>query len=366
MQLRKNIFPTPEQMQQLCDATVTESRELRECRVTACKRYTKIYANMSAAQKLSHEWQHVKMSNIHVPTTELEGGAMICDLRDFAKLHPIAFKKHLQSFDQQQATLCEALINAVWNRGVVIYVPRDVQLQKPIELQSVISSDETLLVEKIVVIVEDDGQITVVDDQGECANKIKFSSVHVTLGNRSTLDYVTLLSGGESVNASVTIDMPGERARAYLRVIGLLEERKQLNLVTLQRHRGEKSVSDVQFKTVLRDSACLRYDGMIRIAETADGASAGQENKNILLSDAALVTTVPCLEILNNNVRCNHGSATGYLDKEHLFYAQSRGLSNADAQCLLLHGFLADSVPANLNKSFACRLQKRVVDWVSR
>ena len=103
-------------------------------------------------------------------------------------------------------------------------------------------------------------------------------------------------------------------------------------------------------KGALHDNAFAHYQGNICIEKNASGSYASQENKNILLSNAARVVSVPNLEVLNNEVKCFHGSAIGRFDEEQLFYAACRGIDEKAAEKILLKAFFTDVVDGELFK----------------
>src|SRR5260370_13612685 len=117
---------------------------------------------------------------------------------------------------------------------------------------------------------------------------------------------------------------------------------------TLQDHRVGNTRSDLLFKGALEDVARTVYAGLIRIEKYAARSDAYQANRNLVLSDKAKATSIPMLEIDNNDVRCTHGATVGPVDPEHLFYLRSRGIPEATAKRMLIQGFFAvrlDRIP---------------------
>ncbi len=84
------------------------------------------------------------------------------------------------------------------------------------------------------------------------------------------------------------------------------------------------------------------YQGLIDVGQGASGTDAYLSNRNLLLGEGARADSIPTLRIGNNDVRCSHGSATGRLGEEELFYLQSRGLSEEEAREMLVLGFFED------------------------
>lgn len=118
----------------------------------------------------------------------------------------------------------------------------------------------------------------------------------------------------------------------------------EYKIQTVQRHAGPSSTSNLFIKGVFYDESKLHYQGLIRIEKLAQKSHAYQKNQNLILSSAAFVESKPYLEILANDVFCTHGSTTGRLNQEQLFYAKSRGLNENKAQQILVDGFVQEII----------------------
>jgi Fe-S cluster assembly protein SufD len=92
----------------------------------------------------------------------------------------------------------------------------------------------------------------------------------------------------------------------------------------------------------LRDTSTAVWRGMIRVEPDAQKTNAYQENRNLMLSPTTHAVPIPGLEILANDVRCTHGATVSRVDSDQLFYAMARGLTQADAERLILRGFFQD------------------------
>ena len=104
-------------------------------------------------------------------------------------------------------------------------------------------------------------------------------------------------------------------------------------------HEGPHTTSDIFLKGAVADTARAVWTGLMRIEGGAAGTSAFETNRNLVLSDGAKVNSVPNLEILTDDLQCGHGSSSGPLDEEQLYYLMSRGLPRAPAERLLVRGF---------------------------
>lgn len=130
----------------------------------------------------------------------------------------------------------------------------------------------------------------------------------------------------------------GAEAHIFALFEGVGSDRFSLDLK--QHHRAPDTKSTALVKSLLADDASLSYQGLIRIEKGAAGSDATQENRNLLLSEAASAVSIPSLEILENDVTCGHASATGTLSEEAILYMRTRGLSRKRAETLLAEGFI--------------------------
>jgi len=116
----------------------------------------------------------------------------------------------------------------------------------------------------------------------------------------------------------------------------------QFNIKTIQHHIAANSFSNLLVKGVFFDQAKFFYRGLVRIEKCAQKSHAYQKNQNLVLSSNVDIDSKPDLEILANDVFCTHGSTTGYLNEEQIFYLKSRGLNDSQAKNLLIEGFVGE------------------------
>jgi Fe-S cluster assembly protein SufD len=117
---------------------------------------------------------------------------------------------------------------------------------------------------------------------------------------------------------------------------------QHLDYDTFQEHIAPDCESDFAFKGALRDEATAVWRGMIRVEKDAQKTNAYQECRNLMLSPTTHAVPIPGLEILANDVRCTHGATVGRVNREDLFYLQSRGLKRPEAERLIVRGFFQD------------------------
>lgn len=137
-----------------------------------------------------------------------------------------------------------------------------------------------------------------------------------------------------------------EGAGSSVEVVGLSfgEYDQTLDYRMTITHRGRNTSSEVFLKGAVEDEAQSIFTGLLKIEKEAVRSSAFETNRNLVLSEHAKAHSVPNLEILCDDVVCGHGSSVGPLEEEHLYYLQSRGLSRARAERLLVRGFFSEAI----------------------
>jgi Fe-S cluster assembly protein SufD len=150
--------------------------------------------------------------------------------------------------------------------------------------------------------------------------------------------------GGGLVRNEVNVALAGEGASLTLDGLFVLSGTQHVDNHTVIDHVKPHCDSLELYKGILDDKARGIFDGRIIVREGAQKTSSRQTNHNLLLSESAIVDSKPTLEILNDDVKCNHGSTIGQLNDEAMFYLRSRGIEEAEARRLLVYAFAAQIV----------------------
>ena len=160
--------------------------------------------------------------------------------------------------------------------------------------------------------------------------------------------------------------MNGHGSNCDLSGISLTKSIQQLDNNILIEHIGQHTNSSQNFKSILDDNSSGVFNGKVVIREGAIKTNASQSNKNIILSKNAGMNSNPQMEIYNDDVKCAHGSSTGELDQEALFYMRSRGLDIVDAKSLLLIGFITELINKIKNRKINNYLFENFDIWLSK
>jgi len=306
-----------------------------------------------------------------------KAGVAIEDLHHAAQKRPEVVHRALGSAVLTSAGKFEALNAALWRGGVLVHVPRGVAVEKPIHILNSCSGARSRY-PRLLVVAEPGSSVAVIDEYSGDGRQV--NSVVETLGaSGSHVRYVFIQRLGEagilhaaqrarierdaklvSVCASLgalvskaDIGTSLEGKGSEVEFLGLLfgTGRQQFDHHTVHEHISGSTLSNLDFKVVLKDRSRSAYTGLIRIAPDAPGSEAYQENRNLLLNDGAKAESIPELEILTDEVMCTHGATMGTLDPEHIFYLSSRGIPRREAARMIVAGFLEPTLvrlPADL------------------
>jgi Fe-S cluster assembly protein SufD len=128
---------------------------------------------------------------------------------------------------------------------------------------------------------------------------------------------------------------------------------QHLDHQSLQAHRAPSTRSDLMLKVAVRDRARSVYSGLISVDKDAQHTDGYVQNRNLMLSRGARASGIPMLEIKANDVRCSHGVTAGHIDSDQRFYLQSRGVAPADADQLIVRGYMQDALDRCPHEGFA-------------
>jgi Fe-S cluster assembly protein SufD len=262
---------------------------------------------------------------------------------------------------------------AVWQHGLLVHVPKDVVLEKPLYVRITSSANESALFWRLLVIADPGARFTLVEEivssepglsaySNEAAELFvgdgarleyvslqnlsretwHFASHHARVERDAELDWVTGGFGSKKGKVRIQNDLAGEGATSRVTGAYFTDGEQHLDYDTFQEHIAPNTTSDFAFKGALRDKSTAVWRGMIRVEPNAQKTNAYQENRNLMLSPTTHAVPIPGLEIMANDVRCTHGATVGRVDREQLFYLMARGLSRGEAERLIVRGFFED------------------------
>ena len=326
-----------------------------------------------------------------------EKGVIFGTISDLIGEHGDLIKKYLFQAVDFKTDRFAALHAAMWTNSVFLYVPRNVVLDKPVHVSSQLTDGGSDLRHTLIVI-EEGAEATVLAESNSNADANGFhcGAIELFVGDRANLRYVNLQDWGQKVwhfahqkaivgrdsNLQWTVGALGSKLakvnqhvalrgdRANVQVNGAIftENRQHLSYHTLQHHENPDCTSDFLYKSALQDSSRTVWRGMIEVDNAAQRTDGYQRNDNLILSEKARADSIPGLEIEADDVRCTHGSTSGRVDEELIFYAQCRGFTRKEAVRAVVTGFFQqvfDRIAIeSVREALALAIARRVRDYV--
>jgi Fe-S cluster assembly protein SufD len=203
--------------------------------------------------------------------------------------------------------------------------------------------------------------IRIHSNSDETAN---ISNLYVSQSDDSTYNYFQLVDGGALQRSDIYTDLKGKNATCSLSGLTLLDKKQHSATYITSDHIMPHCVSSQNFKSVLSGNSSGVFNGRTIVRQDSQKTDSKQSNKNLLLSDQAIMNSNPQLEIYADDVKCAHGSTTGALDSEALFYMQSRGINRKDAISLLIRGFVSELLNGIENEELKNHLFVKFDKWL--
>ena len=176
------------------------------------------------------------------------------------------------------------------------------------------------------------------------STNIKYDYSNIIQKENSISETFIFSSGSDYIKNEINCNLEGKYSSAFINGIHLLSKNKHHEIRTNTNHLYENTKSYQLIKSVIDDSSKSVYQGKIYVDSKAQKTDGYQLSKAVLLNEKAEFNAKPELEIYADDVKCSHGSASGSLDEDSIFYLMSRGLDQKTAKELLISGFLLDVV----------------------
>ncbi|MCB9014967.1 MAG: Fe-S cluster assembly protein SufD [Lentimicrobiaceae bacterium] len=320
-------------------------------------------------------------------------GVIVCGLAEAFKKYPELIEKHYGKYGLVAENSLTALNTALTMDGVFIYVPDNVEVDKTIQIVDLISATDGVFVQaRNLVVLGRNSSLRLVQCDDSIDNHIGFinSVTEVLVGSGASLDHYKLqnkndhsamvnniyfqleadaklstnaisLNGG-LIRNEANVKLNGSGSRADVLGVYLMDREQHIDNQVFIDHAQPDCSSNEMFKGILDDHASGVFNGHILVRQDAQRTNAYQNNKNILISDKAVIDTKPFLEIYADDVKCSHGATVGQLDSEAMFYLRSRGIGMENARMLLMYAFAAEIV----NKISIPELRLRIDDLVKK
>lgn len=325
-------------------------------------------------------------------------GVIFTDLKTAAEDHPELVERVLGQVVNPEDGKFAALTGAFAEQGIFVYVPKGVRVEKALHGLTWAPGSGYAHLSHLLIYVDEGATLPYLHESGSPetgdGQTLTGENWEIYVGQGANLKFMELQTFGEHVwsfahkKAQVdrdgkldwvmgalgsrltkhfsTYDLIGQGAEG--RISGLYFGRGNQHQAfnTQQNHLAPHTYSDLLYKGVLTESSRSVWRGMIYVSPGSQYIDGYQANRNMILSDEARADSIPGLEILNDDVRCTHGSTIGKVDPEQLFYLQARGIPLEEAKRLIVYGFFEDimkripfeDVKARLSEEIRTRLNK--------
>lgn len=194
------------------------------------------------------------------------------------------------------------------------------------------------------IFIEENSKLTFNKLQNETEGNYHISTEHVKQAKNSGFNINTITLNGGLVRNDLFIDVAGENVETHLNGTYVLKGNQHVDNHTTVDHLKPNCESNELYKGVVDENATAVFNGKVFVRQNAQKINAYQSNGNVLLSDSASVNSKPELEIYADDVKCSHGSTTGQLDEEAIYYLRARGISEKSAKALMVTAFIGDVI----------------------
>ena len=310
-----------------------------------------------------------------LPKTPLPEGVLLGSLKELAIQYPDLVKKYYGKLADTSKDGITAFNTTFAQDGFMLYVPKGVVVDKPIQLVNILRADVNFMVNRRLLVVLEDGaqaRMLVCDHAMDDVNFLSTQVVEVFVGDNAVFDfyeleethnstvrfsnmYVTqeansnVLLNGMTLHNGTTrntteVTLNGRGAEINLCGMAIADKNEHVDNHTVIDHKVSDCTSNELFKYVLDDQSVGAFAGKVLVRPGAQHTSSQQTNRNICATREARMYTQPQLEIYADDVKCSHGATVGQLDEKALFYMQQRGISYKEARLLLMFAFVNEVI----------------------
>ena len=285
-------------------------------------------------------------------------GVIFGSLKEVARQHPELVKKYYGKLADTSKDGVTAFNTTFAQDGVIFYVPKNVVVEKPIQLVNILRADVNFMVNRRVLIILEDGaqaRLLICDHAMDNVNFLATQVIEVFAGENTVFDLYELeansnvllngmtLHNGTTRNTTEVL-LAGEGAEINLCGMAIADKNQHIDNNTSIDHAVPNCTSNELFKYVLDDQSIGAFAGLVLVRPDAQHTNSQQTNRNLCATRDARMYTQPQLEIYADDVKCSHGATVGQLDENALFYMRSRGINEKEARLLLMFAFVNEVI----------------------
>ena len=328
-----------------------------------------------------------------LPNSSKEQGVIISELGSAIKTHPEILTKYLATVIRPDENLLAAYHTAFINQGLFVYVPRNVELKKPIHLT--INFNQTVkgtINFHLLIVAGENSRFQIIDHlvssrqqtnpltnfveiMAEENSEVHFSSLdhlaqqspsyyqyRAAIKNYAKVDWAIGLMNECNTVGEIDSELVGQGAYANSQLIALTANDQQLGINNRVTNRSPHSQGLINQRGVALGNSRLIFNGIGQIVHGAHGSEAEQQNRLLMMSPHATGDANPILLIDENDVEAGHAASVGKINQDQLYYLLSRGIPLHQAQRMVIRGFLSAVITAVPDKN----VRQEMVDILER
>jgi Fe-S cluster assembly protein SufD len=293
------------------------------------------------------------------------------DLSTAVAEHPELVEKYLGTEAVPPSNSKFAALNsALWQGGVFLYLPKEVEVEEPFQAAFVLEGEGSAIFPRTLIVAERFAYATYIEENislGEHGQAMNTGVTEIYTDDSAQVRHVDVQRWGEDVynfnvkrsvgqNDSMVIWetgqlggrltktyydslLPGSGAMMEFNGVYFMQGKQHLDIDTLMHHIGLATTGDLLFHGAVKDKSRSVFTGLIKIDETGQQTNSYLKNENLLLDRTARSDSIPSLEIDANDVRASHGATISKIDVEYTFYLMSRGIPRNTAVRMVVEGF---------------------------
>ena len=309
------------------------------------------------------------------PKALLPEGVIVDSLKNQAERNPELIAKYYAKLAKTDEDAITALNTMLAQDGLLVYVPKNVVVDRAIQVINILRSDVDMMVNRRVLIVVEEGaeaKLLFCDHAADDRNFLATQVIEAYVGRNASLDLYCLeethaknvrvsnlyidqqadsrlnhnvitLHNGVTRNR-VDLSLSGKGAECVLNGCVIADKEQHVDNNTVIDHKVEHCTSSQLYKYVLDEKAKGAFAGRVLVRHGAQKTSSEMRNQNICATREARMFTQPMLEIYADDVKCSHGSTVGQLNDAAMFYMQQRGISQKEAKLLLEFAFVNEVI----------------------
>lgn len=310
-----------------------------------------------------------------LPQVHLPQGVIVDSLCHAARQNPELVAKYYSKMAKTEEDAVTALNTMLAQDGLFVYVPKNVKIDRAIQVVNILRADVDLMINRRVLIVMDEGaeaNFLFCDDSADDRNFLTTQVIEAFVGENASLElncleethlkntrvsnvYIDQMANSRVNHNVITLHngvtrnkldliFKGEGAECYCNGCVIADKSQYVDNNTLIDHQAGHCTSNELYKYVLDDHAVGAFAGKVLVRHGAQKTTSQETNQNLVATKTAHMYTQPMLEIYADDVKCAHGSTVGQLNDAALFYMQQRGIDQKEAKMLLEFAFINEVI----------------------